>query len=65
MTGQSISVIGFAALLVVGLALEATARRRPGRASAAQALAAAMRTTPGRAVVLAAWLWLGLHFLAR
>ncbi len=38
---------------------------RPGRASAAQALAAAMRTTPGRVAVLLAWAWLGVHFLAR
>ena len=26
---------------------------------------AAMRTTPGRVVVLLTWLWLGVHFLAR
>lgn len=65
MTGTVISVVGFAALFVAGLALEATARRRPRRANAAQSLAAAMRTTSGRAVVLAAWLWLGVHFLAR
>jgi hypothetical protein len=38
---------------------------RPGRATAGQALAAAMRTTPGRVAVLLAWAWLGLHFLAR
>jgi hypothetical protein len=24
-----------------------------------------MRTTPGRIAVLLAWLWLGVHFLAR
>jgi hypothetical protein len=28
-------------------------------------IGAAMRTTAGRIVVLAAWLWVGLHFLAR
>jgi hypothetical protein len=30
-----------------------------------QAPAAAMRTVPGRLAVLLAWLWLGVHFLAR
>ena len=65
MTGRTASLLGFTALLVTGLALELTARRRPGPATAAQALAAALRTTPGRAAVLAAWLWLGVHFLAR
>ena len=59
------SLLGFAALLAAGLALEATGRRRAGRATAARALAAAMRTTPGRVAVLATWLWLGVHFLAR
>jgi hypothetical protein len=28
-------------------------------------IGAAMRTTTGRALVLLAWLWVGLHFLAR
>ena len=65
MTGSTASLLGFAALLVTGLALEVAGRRRPGPATAAQALAAAMRTTPGRAAVLAAWVWLGVHFLAR
>jgi hypothetical protein len=33
---------------------------RPGHV-----LGAAMRTVPGRVAVLVAWLWLGVHFLAR
>ncbi len=37
----------------------------PGRATAGRALAAALRTTPGRVAVLLAWAWLGVHFLAR
>jgi hypothetical protein len=64
-TGSTASVLGFAALVVTALALEAAARHRPDRVPAAQALAAAMRTTPGRAAVLAGWVWLGVHFLAR
>ncbi|MDP9398501.1 MAG: DUF6186 family protein [Actinomycetota bacterium] len=65
MSGSVAGLLGFAALLVTGLALEVASRHRPGSATAAQALAAAMRTTPGRAAVLAAWVWLGVHFLAR
>jgi hypothetical protein len=58
-------VAGLVCLLVAGLALEARARARPGPATAAEAVGAAMRTTPGRVTVLVAWLWLGVHFLAR
>ena len=48
------------AATVLWLALGAWLAARPtGRA------AAAMRRTPGRAAVFAAWLWLGVHFLAR
>ena len=59
------STAGFLCLLVVGLAIEVCARLGLGPATATQALGAAMRTTPGRAVVLLTWLWLGVHFLAR
>jgi hypothetical protein len=56
---------GFAVLLVAALALEAAARRGRGPATLGEAVGAAMRTTPGRVAVLLAWLWLGVHFLAR
>jgi hypothetical protein len=59
------AAIGFGALLVAALALEVTARRRTLLPTAPAALAAAMRTTWGRAAVLGVWLWLGVHFLAR
>ena len=65
MTGTAGSVAGVACLLVTGLALELYARAGRGPATAGQALAAAMRTVPGRLAVLVAWLWLGVHFLAR
>jgi hypothetical protein len=65
MSGRTASVIALAVLLVTGVALQLAARRGHGRATAGQAVAAAMRTTPGRAMVLAAWVWLGVHFLAR
>jgi hypothetical protein len=65
MSGSTASVIALAALSVTGLSLEFSARRGRDGATAAQAISAAMRTTPGRAMVLAAWIWLGVHFLAR
>ena len=65
MSGTAASIVGLVCLLVSGLALEACARRRLGPATAAQTLGAAMRTTTGRVTVLVAWLWLGVHFLAR
>ncbi len=65
MSGSLTSLVGILALLVLAVVLEACARRGRGLATAAEALGAAMRTTPGRLAVLAAWLWLGVHFLAR
>ncbi|MGY1679108.1 DUF6186 family protein [Geodermatophilus sp. SYSU D01176] len=61
MTGAA----GFAVLLVAALALEVAARRGAAPATVGEAVAAAMRTTPGRIAVLLAWVWLGVHFLAR
>ena len=63
--GVLASTAGFVCLLAVALAIEVCARLGLGPATATQALGAAMRTTPGRAVVLLTWLWIGMHFLAR
>ena len=38
---------------------------RRSTAPPGQAVAACMRTTAGRVTVLAAWMWVGVHFLAR
>jgi hypothetical protein len=65
MNGAAGTVVGVLALLVAGLALEARARRGVGPVTAGRALSAAMRTVYGRAIVFLAWLWLGVHFLAR
>lgn len=65
MSGTAVCVIALTVLVVGGATLELSARRRNDRATLAQALGAAMRTTPGRAMVLATWVWLGVHFLAR
>ncbi|SDX34797.1 hypothetical protein SAMN05660209_00238 [Geodermatophilus africanus] len=56
---------GFAVLLAAALALEVAGRRGTGPATVADAVGAAMRTTPGRVAVLLAWVWLGVHVLAR
>ncbi len=65
MSGTAVSATVVVVLLVSGLALEASARRRGVPATASQAVGAAMRSTPGRVAVLLAWAWLGVHFLAR
>ena len=65
MSGTTVSLVGFALLLLAALALQTAARRGAGGVTVAQAVGAAMRTTPGRAAVLVIWLWLGVHFLAR
>ena len=65
MSGTAVSLIAVVLLLVGGVALESSARRRTDRATVAEAVGAAMRTTLGRAAVLIAWAWLGVHFLAR
>jgi hypothetical protein len=65
MSGVAVSIVGLLCLVLGGLALEACARRGLGPATASRTLSAAMRTAYGRAIVLLAWLWLGVHFLAR
>ena len=65
MTAYLVSLLGFAALVLAGVALEVSARLRGRPATVSRAVAAAMRTTTGRAAVLAAWIWLGVHVLAR
>lgn len=63
--GELASAALFLGLVVVALVIEGCARSGLGPAPLTRTLGAAMRTTPGRAVVLLAWLWVGVHFLAR
>lgn len=66
MTDRQIIVLGFATILLAMAIVDVALRLRPGPpGSLAEALTAATRTVPGRAVVLAVWCWLGWHFLAR
>lgn len=65
MSGTAISVLAFGALVLIAIVLEMSARRRGRPATAAETVAATMRTTPGRVAVLASWVWVGVHVLAR
>ena len=65
MSGSASSLLGLSLLLVTGLALELAGRSGRGTSTAGQVLSTAMRGLPGRVLVLGAWLWLGVHFLAR
>ncbi|MFE9691471.1 DUF6186 family protein [Micromonospora sp. NPDC005806] len=67
MTARALIAAGFAAILLLMVAVDALGRRRPGpaRMPLGAALTAALRTTGGRALVFGVWLWLGWHFLAR
>ncbi len=66
MTPRAGVIATFAVVLVAVVATDLWARR-PGSAvrPLSAALAAVLRSRAGRVVVLAAWLWLGWHFLAR
>jgi hypothetical protein len=66
MTSRSITIAGFALLLVVFGVLELAARiRRIPLPTLDQAFGAVMRRPVGRMVVLFVWFWFGWHFLAR
>ena len=66
MTPRAAIVTAFAAILCLVVATEMYARRPGSRLRPLpDTLAAALRTRGGRVVVLAAWLWLGWHLLAR
>jgi hypothetical protein len=66
MTPRAAIIAGFATILVLMVATDLYARRAGSRVRPLSAtLAAALRSPGGRIIVLAAWLWLGWHLLAR
>ena len=66
MTPRAAILAGFAAFLVLAVAVDLWARRvGSGVRPLATTLAGALRSRGGRIVVFGAWLWLGWHFLAR
>jgi hypothetical protein len=62
---RTITLLGYALVAVAAAALELVARRSGRVATLGQALAAARRWWPLRAVLLAGWLWLGWHLFVR
>ncbi len=66
MTPRDAIIAGFAVILALVVAADLLARRPGSRVQPLSVvLTAVLRTRAGRVVVLAAWLWLGWHFLAR
>jgi hypothetical protein len=61
---RSVTLLGYALLVVSAGGLEVAARRR-GSATFAAALAVTLRSRAARLVLLAAWLWLGWHLFVR
>jgi hypothetical protein len=61
-----ITIAGFVAVIVAGIALEMIARR-PGSkiASVGEVLGQVMRQRTGRVIVFVMWFWFGWHFMAR
>ena len=66
MTPRVLIAAGFAVWLLLVVTVDLAYRRADRRdATLATVLTAAMRTFPGRLIVLVLWLWIGWHFLAR
>ena len=61
---RSVTLLGYALLLVSAAGLEVAARRR-GSATFVAALTIVLRSRAARLVLLAAWLWLGWHLFVR
>ena len=63
---RAITIGGFVAIIVAGVALEVMARRpASGVASVGDVLAQVMRQRTGRVLVFVLWFWFGWHFIAR
>jgi hypothetical protein len=61
---RSVTLLGYAVLVVSAGGLEVAARRR-GSATFGDALTIVLRSRAARLALLAAWLWLGWHLLVR
>ena len=66
MSTHSISVAGYAAVVLAGVTVQVLALR-PGSGvpTLGRVLGRTMRTRSGRIGVVAGWAWIGLHFFAR
>ena len=67
MNAHDVTVLIWVLLISIGAAFELIARVDPGgRLPTLSALfGVAMRSRSGRVGILAAWLWVGLHFFSR
>jgi uncharacterized protein DUF6186 len=66
MSSRDITVVGYAACVAFGAALQLRSRNPNSRIpSLGAVLSRVMRTRSGRVGVVAGWAWLGLHFFAR
>jgi hypothetical protein len=61
---RSVTLLGYALLVVCAGCLEVAARRR-GSATFDDALTITLRSRAARLALLAAWLWLGWHLFVR
>lgn len=64
MTGETLTLSGYAVLAVVAVVFLLRARSRPGATPAAY-LTTVMSHPAGRWVVLLLWMWVGWHFFVR
>lgn len=62
---RAVTLAGYALLVAAAVGLELMARRRGRGTTFAGAVALARRPWPGRALLLASWLWLGWHLFVR
>jgi hypothetical protein len=66
MSSHALTVLGYILIVLGALTLEAFSYLRNSRIpSLGTALSRIMRTRSGRVGIMAGWVWLGLHFLAR
>jgi Family of unknown function (DUF6186) len=63
---RTITILGFAVVIMALVTLEVLGRRKIGRIpTLSEWLGYVMRPRTGRALILAGWLWLGWHYFAR
>ena len=66
MTSRGLTIAGYLALVLVGLALQIRSYSPRSRIpSLGTVTSRIMRTKTGRVGVMAGWAWVGLHFFAR
>ena len=66
MSSHNLSVAVYLGLILIGVALQLLSLRRNSRLpSLGRVLSRIMSTRAGRVGLMAAWVWLGLHFFGR